>query len=79
MKKIQTAINNIIGNQDKRTLKKEGEGREKTQCEVICQRLMTNMAVIFNPSIEVEPTRMPTRQNPDEVYCQWRFRLEESQ
>jgi hypothetical protein len=62
-----------------RTLKKEGKGREMTQCEVICQRLMTNMAVIFNPSIEVKPSRMPTRQNPDELYCQWRFKLEDSQ
>jgi len=62
-----------------KTLQKEGKGREKTQCEVICRHLMTNMALIFNPSIEVEPTRMPTRQNPDEVYCQWRFKLEESQ
>ena len=62
-----------------RTLEKEGEGREKTQCEVICRRLMTTMALSFNPDIEVEPTRMPTRQNPDEVYCQWQFKLEETQ
>ena len=62
-----------------RTLEKEGEGREKTQCEVICRRLWADMALIFNPSIEVEPTRMPTRQNPDEVYCQWRFKLKGAQ
>jgi hypothetical protein len=62
-----------------RTLVKEGEGREKTECEVICRRLMTNMAIIFNPSIKVEPAKLPTHRDQDEVYCQWRFKLEGSQ
>ena len=57
------------------TLEKEGKGREKTQCEVICRRLMTNMAIAFNPDIEVKPIKMPPRQNQDDVYCQWQFKL----
>jgi hypothetical protein len=56
------------------TLEKEGKGREKTQCEIICQRLMTTMALSFNPSIEVKPIKMPPRQNQDEIYCQWQFK-----
>jgi len=58
-----------------KTLEKEGKGREKTQCEVICRRLMTNMAISFNPGIEVKQIKMPPRQNQDEVYCQWQFKL----
>jgi len=61
-----------------RTLEKEGEGREKTQCEVICRRLMTTMALSFNPDIEVKPIKSPPRQNQDEIYCQWQFKLEET-
>lgn len=59
-----------------RTLEKEGEGREKTQCQVICRRVMATMALSFNPGIEVKPIKMPPRQNQDEIYCQWQFKLE---
>ena len=62
-----------------RTLEREGQGREKTQCRVICRRIMTAMTLSFNPGIEVKPIRMPPRQNQDEVYCQWQFKLKGGQ
>jgi hypothetical protein len=62
-----------------RTLEKEGKGREKTQCEVICRRVLTTMALSFNPSMEVKPIKLPPRQNQDEIYCQWQFKLEGTQ
>jgi len=58
-----------------RTLEKEGEGREKTQCRVICQRIMATMAQSFNPGIKVKPVKIPPRQHQDEIYCQWQFKL----
>jgi len=58
-----------------RTLEKEGNGREKTQCEVVCRRIMTAMALGFNPDIAVKAIKLPPRQNQDEVYCQWQFKL----
>jgi hypothetical protein len=62
-----------------KTLEKEGEGREKTECEIICRRIMTNMALTFNPSIELKSIKLPPRQNQDEIYCQWQFKLKGGQ
>jgi len=58
-----------------KTLEKEGKGREKTQCDVICRRLMTTMALCFNPGIEVESTLIAALHHQGEVYCRWRFKL----
>jgi len=57
------------------TLEKEGKGREKTQCDVICRRIMTTITLSFNPDIEVKPIKMPPRRNQHEMYCQWQFKL----
>ena len=62
-----------------KTLEKEGKGREKTECEVICRLIMTNMALAFNPSIELKSINVPPRQNQDEIYCQWQFILKGTQ
>jgi hypothetical protein len=61
------------------TLVKEGKGREKTQCEVVCRRLMTTTALYFNPEIRVGPTSMPAARRQSEECCRWWFRIEQSQ
>lgn len=62
-----------------KTLEKEGKGREKTQCDMICRRIMTNMAITFNPGIELKSIKLPPRQNQDDIYCQWQFKLDGAQ
>ncbi len=62
-----------------KTLEKEGKGREKTECEVICRRIMTNMALTFNPGIELKSIKLPPRQNQDDIYCRWQFILKGTQ
>lgn len=60
------------------TLIKEGKGREKTQCDVICRRLMTTMATSFNPDIETKALKIPPHQDHGDTYCEWQFTLKES-
>ncbi len=62
-----------------KTLEKEGKGREKTQCETICRLIMTNMAITFNPGIELISIKLPPRQNQDDIYCRWQFKLQGAQ
>ena len=33
------------------------------------------IAGFFNPDMKVEPLKLPPRQSPDEVACQWEFRI----
>ena len=57
------------------TLEKEGKGREKTLCTVVCRHITAITALSFNPDIEVKPIKMPPRRNQDEIYCQWQYKL----
>ncbi len=34
------------------------------------------LANAFNPNIKVTPLKIPPRQSPDEIACQWEFKLE---
>lgn len=58
-------------------LEREGEGREKRICCQIEPHLYQIRAHAVNPRIKVTPLRLPPRRNPDEIHCQWEFRLED--
>lgn len=55
----------------------EKEGREKQQCHVVCTRILSYYASLFNPDIKVTPLKLPPRENKDDICCQWEFKLSE--
>ena len=58
-------------------LEEEGEGRERRICCQNERELFEIRAHYINPKIKVIPLKLPPRQSPAEVHCQWEFRLEE--
>jgi len=50
---------------------------QKNACEVLDAEGFPQSAHLFNPRIEVRPLKLPPRQSPDEIACQWEFRIEE--
>ncbi|MFC1944935.1 DUF6125 family protein [Chloroflexota bacterium] len=58
-------------------LEREGEGREKEICHVVQQHVFRHHASFFNPRMEVQPLKLPPRKSPDEIACQWEFKIEE--
>ena len=59
-------------------IEREGEGREKNICPMVCGRLIyRKIADFFNPDIVVNPLKLPPRQGEEELCCEWEFKLEE--
>ncbi len=60
------------------SLEKEGAGREKLICQDLEIKLMHEKAQCFNPAIQVTPLKLPPRNGPDDICCQWELKLEHS-
>jgi len=58
-------------------MEKEGEGREQFTCHEDHVKAIRLIASCFNPKIKVEPLKLPPRNSPDEIACQWELKLEE--
>ena len=58
------------------SLEKEGTGRERQQCRVVCSRIIGFNTSHFNPNIKVAPLKLPPRENDNDICCQWEFKLE---
>ena len=54
----------------------EKEGREVQQCHVVCTKILSYYASLFNSDIKVTPLKLPPRDSNDDICCQWEFRLE---
>ena len=50
---------------------------QKLACEEIDLPAFKWIAGQFNPQIKVEPLKLPPRKSPDEIACQWEFKVEE--
>ena len=58
-------------------LEREGEGREKNICQMVCGGLIyRKIADFFNPDIEVNALKLPPREGEEETCCEWEFKLE---
>ena len=49
---------------------------QKLACEELDVPLFTKTAQFFNPDMKVRVLKLPPRKSPDEIACQWEFRLE---
>jgi hypothetical protein len=49
---------------------------QKLACEELDVPLFTKTAHFFNPDMKVKVLKLPPRKSPDEIACQWEFRLE---
>jgi len=58
-------------------LENEGEGREQRICCQIETELFQIRAYYINRQMKVTPLKLPPRRRPDEIACQWEFKLEE--
>lgn len=56
-------------------IEKEGSGREKQQCHEVEPRMWRAKADYFNPNIEITALKLAPRKGPDEIACQWEFKL----
>jgi len=50
---------------------------QKHACEVLDVEGFADAAHLFNPKIKVTPLKLPPRKSPDDIACQWEFRLED--
>jgi hypothetical protein len=48
----------------------------KHTCEVLDGEGFEDTARLFNPDMKVTAVKLPPRNGPDEIACQWEFRLE---
>ena len=56
-------------------LEKEGKGRDKTFCQAVEVKMFDMWAEVFNPDIKVTYSKLPPRQNKDDICCVWEFRI----
>ncbi len=57
-------------------LEREGEGREKKLCPLVCGGIIyRQIADFYNPDIELNSLKLPPRRNKDEICCQWEYKL----
>ena len=56
-------------------IEKEGKGRERQQCHVVCSKGLGRNASHFNPNIKVTPLKLPPRESNNDICCQWEFKL----
>lgn len=57
-------------------LEREGKGRERQECHLVCQKVFNLDAHFFNPDIKVTGLKVPPRADYKDVACQWEFKLE---
>jgi len=48
---------------------------QKHACEVLDVEGFEDAARLFNPNIKVTPLKLPPRKSPEEIACQWEFKL----
>lgn len=58
-------------------VEREGEGRERIICHVDHVESVKVCAELFNPKMKTRPLKLPPRKSPDEIPCQWEFKIEE--
>ncbi|MFC1944102.1 DUF6125 family protein [Chloroflexota bacterium] len=58
-------------------VEKEGEGRERIICHKDHVESVEYSAKLFNPKMQTRPLKLPPRNSPDEIPCQWEFTMEE--
>lgn len=58
-----------------RAMELEDKGRENYLCNNIDMRLNKLYASYFNPDIKVIQLKAPPRQNKDDFFCRWEFKL----
>jgi len=46
-------------------------------CHVVDVEGFKNLARMFNPKMKCTPLKLPPRESPDDIACQWEFRLED--
>jgi hypothetical protein len=51
-------------------------GRELLTCQPVEGAYLSKLAETMDPRIKVEPLKLPPRESPDEICCQWLFSLE---
>ena len=50
---------------------------QRHACEVLDVEGFAEAAHLFNPKIKVTPLKLPPRKSPEEIACQWEFRMED--
>ncbi len=58
-----------------KALEREGRGRENDICNNVEIRLNRLYASYFNPDIQVTCLKTPPRENENDFYCSWEFKL----
>jgi len=56
-------------------LEKEGEGRDASHCDLACLPMRHRHTELFNPAIAVKCLKIPPRQGPDDIFCQWEYKM----
>ena len=57
-------------------MKREGQGREKTFCSQVEQKLLEMVSRAFNPNVEVTLVELPLKPTEDSICCRWRFMVD---
>lgn len=57
-------------------MEKEGQGRDAIHCTAACLEMRKKHTGLFNPAIKVTCLKKPPRQGPDDVFCQFEYRIE---
>jgi len=57
-------------------LEKEGRANDTVICLEACCLGVRIILDHFNPNITITPLRLPPREHPDDLACQWEYRLE---
>lgn len=54
-------------------LEKEGQGRDATHCREACTGMRIQHTKLFNPDMEVVCRKLPPRNGPDDIFCDWDY------
>ncbi len=57
-------------------MEKEGQGRDAIHCMAACLKMRKKHTRLFNPAIKVTCLKKPPRNGPDDVFCQFEYRME---
>jgi len=57
-------------------LEKQGKANDRVICLESCSRSVRMILDHFNPNITMTPVRLSPREHPDDLACQWEYKLE---
>ena len=57
-------------------MEREGQGRDAIHCTAACLEMRKKHTRLFNPAIKVTCLKKPPRQGPDDVFCQFEYKIE---